>query len=161
MRALPLCTPQSAVNAHATRNRARSRWACVARGGQRRTKAAGVRFAEGLGKRKGRGSGGAHRRGTNTTPVAFINARCHGGVCWYSIGCAATSQAGSSVSLSPSFFDLRPFSFALPPSIPRNYRACPTFPRVGFSHYSRLLHSPTLRSVTPRGAPSGPCLDRG
>lgn len=92
------------------------------------------------GKRKGRGSGGGHRRGTNTPTLRLLTHVARWGLLAQHRLCG--NQPGRVKCFSPSFFDLRPFPPA--PSIS---------PPTAVSHLSARTFSHLRVSVPPLCSP--------
>lgn len=92
------------------------------------------------GKRKGRGSGGGHRRGTNTPTLRLLTHVARWGLLAQHRLCG--NQPGRVKCFSPSFFDLRPF----PP-------APSTSPPTAVSHLSARTFSHLRVSVPPLCSP--------
>lgn len=105
------------------------------------------------GKRKGRGSGGAHRRGTNTPSLRLLTHVARWGLLAQHRLCG--NQPGRVKCFSLSFFDLRPFPFPLPLSLPADRCVPPSrahlplpmtlyphrFPATPYGFYGRLDRS--------------------
>lgn len=92
------------------------------------------------GKRKGRGSGGGHRRGTNTPTLRLLTHVARWGLLAQHRLCG--NQPGRVKCFSPSFFDLRPF----PP-------APSASPPTAVSHLSARTFSHLRVSVPPLCSP--------